>query len=334
MQHVNEGRTYASRDARKVADGYQKHGRTASDGAARPASSSAYNGIGAGHSIHRNQSIDDTRTQPRHYELEPGEVLEDRREDTRTRADSPPHNLGRTYPEARSQFSRPPSLPPRPNVAVPGGSPSPPPARPAARADLRTYAAASLERSLPASSRPLPTAPLSPPRGRSASAGPFNGFKEIYGEELPKGILKPNGTAPASDPASAINGKGSSSGSMPGRGGIVNCLAGQKVNVGGMVKGIKPYTKTIEQLRIHGPHTEAFEDKAASTYEASSAAGSLKQPTCLEVYLPVRAAKLETHDPANCMGLCRGSPHPDVGPVCRFCRNLTEPRKRSEVAII
>lgn len=143
----------------------------------------------------------------------------------------------------------------------------------------------------------------------------------------PKSILKANLSGPASSKgpngAEAIPAGKSTAQRLPN-----NCLAGQKVSIAGAEKPIKPYNVTLERLRKVGPDEEAFEDRRASTYEPADAR---PQPTFLEVYCPMRLAKLESHHPTECKGLCNGQPHAEVGPVCRFCRSLIVPSNRSEV---
>ena len=326
QHHVNEGRTYGVRDARSVAEAYSKHARTASDGAIHAAASrSHHDALGAEYEA-RRKSMNGRTTSS--YELEPGEVLE---ANDAGRARSPSVDLGRTYNHYTRSLSpvRHPSLPPRPVVPFPGGSP-PPVAQPKPKphADPRRVPGHSLSRSMPASAS-LPPEPASPDRARSTSIAPAQLYTEVFGGDFPpKGILKTNGTSAKSN--AIVNGKGPAK-STTAKTGPTNCLQGQKVRIKGTEKPIKPYTRTIDHLTKYGPAIEAFEDRAASSYEANDIPGTGRKATCLEVYFPLRQAKFHANEPSECLGICRGAPHPDFGPVCRFCRNLIEPKNRGQV---
>lgn len=135
-------------------------------------------------------------------------------------------------------------------------------------------------------------------------------------------------------------------------------LRGQKVIKDGQSAPIKPLHETIAALRL-AKYDEAFESPLASTYLGSdtrsnpllespgrndtnsAAAGggggggggsssmrSSHKPSHIEVYFPIRFSKTQPHKASECGSLCNGQPHPDKGPVCRFCKkSIAQPHK-------
>ena len=111
-------------------------------------------------------------------------------------------------------------------------------------------------------------------------------------------------------------------------------LSGQKVMINGLSQPIKPYHKTMASLRS-GNLVEAFAPKSASVYIADSTipADRDSSRTHLEVYFPIRYSKETKHEARECQNLCRGQPHKDVQPVCRFCRKNIGPNYKDQVRL-
>ena len=109
-------------------------------------------------------------------------------------------------------------------------------------------------------------------------------------------------------------------------------LAGQRVTLNGLSQPIKPYHKTMAALRTSS-FDQAFAPRSASTYitDSASLADKNSARTHLEVYFPIRHSKESKHDSRDCQNLCRGQPHKDVQPVCRFCRKNIGPNYRDQV---